>query len=67
MEITPKTRGWLIFAGIIAAWLSMGLLRFRMKVLFSKAGMPLLLIGVLIIVLTLMKPKKKQGERGERQ
>ena len=66
MEISPKARGWLIFAGILAAWLAMGLLRFRMKVLFSRAGMPLLLIGAGIVILTLMKSKNRGG-RDERR
>ena len=67
MEITPKARGWLIFAGILAAWLAMGLVKFRMRVLFSKAGMPLLLIGAGIVVLTLMKSKRNRGGRDERR
>jgi len=54
-----RLRGWLIFAGILVAFFSMSLLKFHTRVLFSKAGLPLLLIGVGIVVLTLMK--RRQG------
>ena len=56
-----RFRGWLIFAGILVIFFSMSLLKFQMRVLFSKAGLPLLLIGVAIVVLTLMKRKTGQG------
>jgi hypothetical protein len=55
---SPRLRGWLIFAGIIVVFFALSLLKFRMRVLFSKAGLPLLLIGVAIVVLTLMKRKR---------
>ena len=57
-----RFRGWLIFAGILVVFFSLSLLKFHMRVLFSKAGLPLLLIGVGIVVLTLMK-RKQGGER----
>ncbi len=59
---SSKFRGWLIFAGILAVFFSLSLMKFHMRVLFSKAGLPLLLIGVAIVVLTLMK-RKRGGEQ----
>lgn len=56
-----KFRGWLIFAGILGIFFSMSLLKFRMRVLFSKAGIPLLLMGLAILVLTLLK--RREGDR----
>jgi len=59
---SSKFRGWLIFGGILIIFLALSLLKFHMRVLFSKAGLPLLLIGVAIVVLTLMKRKRNRPD-----
>ncbi len=57
-----KYRGWLIVLGIILLLLASGLMKFRMKVLFSKMGPILLLMGVALIVLARLGRKTKKDE-----
>ena len=57
-----KYRGWLIPIGIILLILASGLMKFRMKVLFSKMGPILLLLGAALIVLARLGRKKKKDE-----
>ena len=57
-----KYRGWLIVIGIILLLLASSLLKFRMKVLFSKMGPILLLLGVALIVLARLGRTKKKDE-----
>jgi len=57
-----RTRGWLIFGGIVIMLLSLSLMKFWMRVLFSRMGLPLLLIGGVIFVLGLMG-KRERGKK----
>jgi hypothetical protein len=59
-----KYRGWLIPLGIILLILASGMMKFRMKVLFSRMGPLLLLLGVALIVLARVRltPKKKKDD-----
>ena len=57
-----RTRGWLIFAGIVVMLLSLGMMKFWVRVLFSKMGFPLLLVGGAIVLLGLLG-KRKRGDK----
>jgi len=59
-----KYRGWLIVIGIVLLILASGLLRFRMRMAFSRMGPILLLLGVALIVLARLgrTTKRKDDE-----
>jgi len=60
----PKARyrWWLIFAGIVLVLLALPLLRFRMRVLLSKMGVVILLLGAALVVLGRLGKKKQESE-----
>jgi len=57
-----RYRGWLIVGGIVAILLALPLLGFRMKVLMSRMGLVVLLLGAGMIVLARMG----RGGRGRK-
>ncbi len=62
-RLKPTTRSWLIFAGIIVLILSLGLLKFRFRMLMGKAGIFVAVIGLLLILLGKLKPKKRDAKK----
>lgn len=62
-RLKPTTRSWLIFAGIIVLILSLSLLKFRFRMLMGKAGIFVAIIGLLLIFLGKLKPKKRDAKK----
>jgi len=62
-RLKPTTRSWLIFAGIIVLIFSLSLLKFRFRMLMGKAGIFVAIIGLLLILLGKLKPKKRDAEK----
>ena len=59
-RLKPTTRSWLIFAGVIVLIFSLSLLQFRFRMLMGRAGIYVAILGLLLILLGKLKPKKKR-------
>ena len=62
-RLKPTTRSWLIFAGIIVLIFSLSLLKFRFRMLMGKAGIFVAVLGLLLILLGKLKPKKRDAKK----
>ena len=53
----------MIFAGVIVLIFSLGLLQFRFRMLMGRAGIYVAILGLLLILLGKLRPKKKRDTK----
>ena len=63
--VGSKTRGWLIFSGIVILILALPLLRIRVWWMLRHLAIPVALIGLCLLALARFVPRKKKEDPDE--